>query len=249
MAASHPASMKLSFVSRLVLPLVGAVCLSASAHAVIIYTASGLSDSYPISATAAFDISAGQILLTLTNTTSVTHSSNQVLTGVRFSLSTGVADLSFNGATGLFAPARIVNGSGAYSDDPAAILPGTWDDVANGSFFRLQFNQTSADHGILGAPNSPGSPGDYSGSNGSIAGNPGHNPFIGETALFTITGDSITALSDVTAVRFYYNTELTVSIDGEPPTDEPPPIPEPGTLAFGLALLGACAVSRLRLAR
>jgi hypothetical protein len=85
-------------------------------------------------------------------------------------------------------------------------------------------------HLIVGPP---GAGNVYSNANGSIAGNGPHNPFLNQSASFTITGANITAATNDTAVTFSFGTTAGINIPGVPGV----PIPEPSSLV--LSMVGA----------
>ena len=86
-------------------------------------------------------------------------------------------------------------------------------------------------HTILGAPG-PG--GTYSNANASIAGNNPHNPFINQTATWTINITGITANTIVTAATFSFGTTAGNNVPGVPG------VPDGGTagMLLGAALAG-----------
>jgi len=58
-------------------------------------------------------------------------------------------------------------------------------------------------------------PGPYTNANGSIAGNGPHNPFLNQTATFTLANSSITANTVVSNVVFSFGTAPGVNVPGE----------------------------------
>ena len=88
----------------------------------------------------------------------------------------------------------------------------------------------------------PGPGGVYTNANGSIAGNGPHNPFLNQTASFTISLAGITANTLITDATFSFGTTAGVNVPGVPGTS---PVPIPGALLLfgsglaGLGLLGA----------
>ena len=226
--------------------LAAAVCLPSKAHATFIqYTVSGTSAGVPVSSKADFTTSAGQVVLTLQNTTVHTADAGQLLTGVRFSLAPipgSVATL-----TAATAIPRYISNNGSYVDGPSQSILGTWESGFSGGVYQLDFNP-NAEFGIVGPADGETASiaGNYSLANGSITGNPGHNPFTAKSATFTLSGAGITAGTAITGVTFIYNTALSTLIPGTPTTPSAPPIPEPSTVGFGLAVLGACGAARRR---
>src|SRR5262249_11923117 len=75
-------------------------------------------------------------------------------------------------------------------------------------------------HLIIGPP---GAGNTYSAGNGSIAGNKPHNPFLFESATFTITGTGITADTTITSATFSFGTTSGVDVPGVPGVIVPEP--------------------------
>jgi hypothetical protein len=73
-------------------------------------------------------------------------------------------------------------------------------------------------HLIIGPPDGGNT---YSAANGSIAGNGPHNPFLSESATFTITGTGITADTTITSATFSFGTTAGVTVDGVVASPEP----------------------------
>jgi hypothetical protein len=95
-------------------------------------------------------------------------------------------------------------------------------------------------HLIIGPPG-PGNT--YSNANGSIAGNGPHNPFLNQSASFTISGSNISADTVITGAVFSFGTTGNVTITGMPG------VPEPSSLvmgAIGLGLVGTVGFYRKR---
>jgi hypothetical protein len=98
----------------------------------------------------------------------------------------------------------VVNSNGSFTLGTS--VPTGWAPTLSG---------TSGDLDVLGAGGAgpahliigpPGTDGTYSDANGSIAGNKPHNPFLNQSATFTITGSGITASTTVTAATFSFGT-------------------------------------------
>jgi hypothetical protein len=84
-------------------------------------------------------------------------------------------------------------------------------------------------HLIIGPPGGP----TYANANGSIAGNGPHNPFLNQTASFTLSIPGLTADSRVTSATFSFGTTAGINVPGVPPGNS---VPDGGTTAL---LLGA----------
>jgi hypothetical protein len=186
----------------------------------------------PVDASATFDITAGQIGITLTNLQANPTSVVQNLSDLSFMVVSG----SLDGSTLKSSSGNeiTVNKDSTTSPGGTGVSTG-WAYTGAGSQGLLDVLGTTIGpaHLIIGPPG-PG--GVYSNANGSIAGNGPHNPFLDQTASFTITGTGITADSRITGVVFSFGTT-----EG---ANHVPAVPEPSTLAIaglgGLGLLGVC---------
>jgi hypothetical protein len=94
-------------------------------------------------------------------------------------------------------------------------------------------------HLIIGPPGA----GTYASSNGSIHGNGPHNPFLNQTATFTITGSGITADTTITSAKFAFGTtDGALLVTGQA-------VPEPSSLVLsfvGIGLIGSIRVYQSR---
>ena len=226
--------------------LTGIAGLPSSARATFIqYTGSGTSAGVPVAASADFTTSAGQVSLTLQNTTVHTADAGQLLTGIRFTL----APIPGSVATMTSATAipRTIAANGSYVDGASQSILNTWESGFSGGVYQLDFNP-NAEFGIVGPADGETASvaGNYALANGSIKANPGHNPFTAKSATFTLSSAGITAGTTVTGVTFIYNTGLSTFINATQGTPPPAPVPEPSTVGFGLAVLGACGAARRR---
>ena len=227
--------------------VIGIVALPSEARAVFSqFSGTGTSAGVPVTSTASFTTSAGQVQLTLQNTTPHTADAAQLLTGVRFTLSpTPITTATLTAATAI---PRVIASNGTYVDGLSQSILGTWESGISGGVYQLDFNP-NAEYAIVGPADGETASvaGLYTG-NGSINNNPGHNPFTAKSATFTLASAQITAGTTITGVSFVYNTALSYVVPGTPvtPPSPPAPVPEPSTLGFGLAILGACGAARRR---
>ena len=84
-------------------------------------------------------------------------------------------------------------------------------------------------HLIIGPPGGP----TYANANGSIAGNGPHNPFLNQSATFTITAPNVSADTTITAAIFSFGTTEGASL-----IPGVSAVPEPSSLLLGLVGLG-----------
>ena len=208
------------------------------------FTGAGTTAGVPVTSTASFTTTAGQVQLTLQNTTVHTADAGQLLTGIRFTLApTPITTATLTSATAI---PRTIAGNGTYVDGAPQSILGTWESSLNAGVYQLDFNP-NAEFGIVGPADGETAalPGIYA-ANGSINGNSGHNPFTAKSATFTLSSPQITAGTTITDVSFIYNTGLSYVVPGTSTTPPPPPIPEPSTFLFGLGLFGVCGATRRR---
>jgi hypothetical protein len=81
----------------------------------------------------------------------------------------------------------------------------------------------------------------YSMANGSIAGNPAHNPFVQGTADWVLSIPGVTDTTTISSVVFSFSTQSGVDVTGAPQSSG---VPEPAT--FGLFGLGLAALGFAR---
>jgi hypothetical protein len=158
------------------------------------------SDGHPVSATADFTAVGDVVTVKLTNTTTTTLDAGELFTGVDFTISGLTPTLTSD--TGI---ERTINNDGTFSDTATA-QDLSWSLVSlGGGTWQLNFNP-NAEHAIVGPP----SGGNYAGANGSIKGNPGHNPFAAEMAVFelNVPGISQAPLPSVVVESFRFGTAL-----------------------------------------
>jgi hypothetical protein len=98
--------------------------------------------------------------------------------------------------------------------------------------------QTAPTHTIIGPP---GGGNTYSDANNSITGNGAHNPFLNQSATFTITGTGLTADTTITGATFSFGTAPGNDVVGVVS------VPEPSSLVLGLvglSLIGSIGLYR-----
>jgi hypothetical protein len=197
-------------------------------------TAAGAKESggLPVSATATFTESANTLTITLTN-----------LLANPTSVAQAISDLFFTVANGTLSGATLKSSTANFINIAANKTFSSAGSGSTGFVFTTQTSTTGLldvlagpghagpAHLIIGPP---GGGGTYSNANGSIAGNRPHNPFINQTATFTISGSGITANTTVTAATFSFGTTPGNNVPGNPNV-----VPEPSTMAIaGLGALG-----------
>jgi hypothetical protein len=202
----------------------------------------------PVDASATLTTSSGSLSLTLTNLEANPTSVVQNLSDIQFTVGNG-GSLTGSSQTGASSQELTVNGDGSFSIGAnLTTVPAVgWVYTTTSSTGTLDVLQgpghAGPAHLIIGPPG-PG--GTYSNANGSIAGNGPHNPFLNQSASFTITAPGISADTTITAVTFSFGTtEGANLVPGVPVTG----IPEPSSLVLGLigfGLVGTVGLYRKR---
>ena len=197
----------------------------------------GLSvDGHPVSATADFTAVGDNVTVKLTNTTATTLDAGELFTGLEFTISGLTPTMTSD--TGI---QRTVANDGTFVDTG---LPQnlSWSLVSPSSgTWQLNFNPNAEDS-IIGPPTA----GSYSGANGSIKGNAGHNPFAAEMAVFelNVPGLSLIPLPSVDVTAFLFGTGLDPGVGRIVPGGGLETVPEPAAavllMGAGLALAAGC---------
>jgi hypothetical protein len=184
-------------------------------------------------ATAEVTLSNDTVKIKITNDTATTHDAGDLLTKFTLSIA-GVTDGTVTAGT--TAKERTVNDDGSFStiNGPFNVIAtgvnplNTWMGSFTGGLASFEFHP-NAQFGLLGAPTG----GDYSGANGSIGGNSGHNPFAYGDVTFTFNVPGVTKDSHLGAYNFYFGTDFQTDIPGGG-------VPEPASL--GILSLGGVAL-------
>ncbi len=227
----------------LLLPVL--LLLAPAAQAGTIFDATGLSESSTVSGTAEITLDSNTNLVTvvLTNTTPFTYGAAQLLTGFQFSL-----DGFSAGSLWAAWAAETVYVSGKHDAGPIGTptylgfkdldTPATWELA---SIYRLNFNP-DADYGIIAPFLAPET--DYSGANDSVTGNPGHNPYVYETATFQISVPGLQEDAAISDVVFWFGTDFQGSATPDDPNPPTGIVPLPASAWMGLSFLAVLGVFR-----
>jgi hypothetical protein len=210
------------------------VVAPAHAGSITYFSTSPASNGEPVSANATFTTGAGTLTITLRDTLANPHDVAQV-----------VSDLSFTVGNG-----GSLSGSSLSSSSGQEITIASNGTFTLGSTVSTGWGYTPGKLDVLGTSTAPkhliigppGNGGTYSNANPSIAGNKPHNPFLNQSATFTITGSGITSDTTITSATFSYGTTEGAATAGGF-------VPEPGSLvlsASGVGLLGIFGFCRSR---
>ncbi len=156
-----------------------------------------------VSATANFSVGEGSVSVAVTNLLVNPLSVGQLLSGVQFTLTSGVTTGSLSSSSALV---RNVKKAGAYTDLVAGATGWALDNTSGFLLCALcnDFGAIGPKRLLIGDPNP--STGTYNGANASIAGNKPHNPFTAGTAYFVITVPDAVAGDTVSSVTFFFGT-------------------------------------------
>ena len=191
-------------------------------------------DDGPVSASATFVTGTNSVQVTLTNLLSNPTSAGQLLSDIFFiagGLTSGTGSKSPSTASYI-----TVADDGTTS---AATGPAVWELTNSAGTYHLNglFGKGAGGtgpHDLIIGP--PGVGGTYSNANGSIAGNEPHNPFINQTATFTLALAGATSSTVISDVIFSFGTEEGSNVAAVP-------IPAAVWL-FGSGLIGLIGIAR-----
>jgi hypothetical protein len=190
----------------------------------------------------------GTVTVTITNSTTSTLSANELLGGVGFTLAVNGLGTPSIANTPTVGDQITVASDGTYTKSGATAnnnLSGPWNASLTGSTILLMAGPSGATTPgpsdlVIGTPATGGTT--YNG-NGSIDGNSAHNPFLFETATFTLDISGVTASSSLDPsanVVVYYGTGgSTFSITPQGAVVTGGQLPIPATLPLvGAGMLG-----------
>jgi hypothetical protein len=187
----------------------------------------------PVNAEVDFTTAAGSITITLKDLQANPKDVAQLLSDLSFTVGNG-GSLTGSAQTGASSQELTVNGNGTFSigANLTTVAAVGWVYTTTSSTGTLDVlagpGHAGPAHLIIGPPGGP----TYANANGSIAGNGPHNPFLNQSATFTITAPNVSADTTITAATFSFGTTAGVLIPGVPA------VPEPSSLVLGLLGLG-----------
>jgi hypothetical protein len=165
-----------------------------------------------VSANATFTVGNGFVTVTLSNGLADPTSAGQLLSGLAFTLSSGLTTGTLGSTS---ANLRTVARGGSFTDLGPASTGWALNDNFNGGFLLCvlctDLGGTGPKHLLIGDPASSGT---YASANGSIAGNKPHNPFTQGQATFLINVTGATSSDSVNGATFFFSTQEGVSVPG-----------------------------------
>jgi hypothetical protein len=189
-----------------------------------------------VDAEADFTTSLHSLTITLKDLQANPTDVGQLLSALSFTVGNG----TLSGATLTSSSGQLITVNSNKTFSTGATVPTGWVPTLSGTSGQLNdlagTHHAGPAHLIIGPPGGA----TYANSNGSIAGNKPHNPFLDETATFTITGSGITADTTITSATFSFGTTSGVYVDGTTSgvTVHGSSVPEPSALALGLVGVG-----------
>jgi len=207
--------------------IVGLGTGQAQASLIIFTTPTGATTSGPVNAEADITTGAGTITIVLKDLQANPTDVAQLISDFHFTIAgpgtlTGSSQSSSSGqeinvaANGTFTTGSTVSAAWNYTSTSTS-----------GALTALGAGQPN--HLIIGPPGGA----TYSNANGSIAGNDPHNPFLNQSATFTIAATGVTAATTISAVTFSFGTTAGIEVPGVPG----PAVPEPATI-LGASIAG-----------
>jgi hypothetical protein len=211
--------------------LIGLTPIFGLADMVSFVTPTGATTSGPVSDEVTFTTTAGSLVITLEDLQANPTDVAQLLSDLSFTVGNG-GSLTGSSLSSSSGQEITVNSNGTFS--LGSTVATGWVYTGSGTSGLLDVlsgGGAGPSHLIIGPPG-PGP--NYSNANGSIAGNGPHNPFLNQTATFTITGAGITADTTVTAATFSFGTtDQALLVPGVPA-----PTPEPRTTGIIVSAIG-----------
>jgi hypothetical protein len=187
----------------------------------------------PVNAQATFTTSTDTIQVLLQNLQVNPTTVAQNLSDLFLTLSTGQKSGTLSSSSGT---ERTVAGGGSFTN--GSTVSTGWALSTSGSGLELNVLGTPVGpaHTIIGPP---GAGPAYPNANASIAGNGPHNPFLGQSASFTLHVPGVTASSVINSATFSFGTEEGSNVPGTSNN-----VPDPATLS--ILFMGGAIVLRRR---
>ncbi len=213
----------------------------ASGTTITFVTPSGsTTSSGSVNASAVFATGPGTLTIALSDLLASPTSMGQLLSSVQFGLSS-----SLNGSASMSSSAteRTVNSNSSFTEGSTVSTGWALQLSGGGGVFICVICPAGGSPGPTAPPPSHliiGA-GPYTNANSSITGNGPHNPFLDETATFTISDSAITSATIASDVVFGFGTQFGSQVNATQQVSAPP-VPENRTMLLigtGLILIGS----------
>ena len=235
---------KITFLATVLVTML--LASAASAITINYQTAAGATESggNAVNASATFTTSANTLTISLANLLVNPTTVAQNISDLYFTLGSTATSGSISSSGGNLIT---VLGDGTTTSSGVASSTGWILSYAAATGFHLDALNGAVNtpaYTILGAP---GAGGIYSNAGGSIAGNGPHNPFLNQSATFTLFIAGITADTTVTSATFSFGTTSGDNVPGIPHTN----VPDNGStvMLLGASLVGIGLFRRTLLKR
>jgi hypothetical protein len=225
-------------VAWIALAMISIASLGTPAHAgsIVFVTPSGAKSGGgdPLNDEVDITTSAGSITITLKDLQPNPKDVAELLSGLSFTVGNG-GSLTGSSETGASSQELSVNNNGTFiiGANLTTVAAVGWVYTPTSSTGTLDVLQgpghAGPAHLIIGPPGGP----TYADANGSIAGNKAHNPFLNQSASFTITAPNVSEDTTITGVVFAFGTT-----EGGSLIPGVQSVPEPSSLVMGLVGLG-----------
>ena len=221
--------------------LVSAFAATSHATTITFVTPTGASTGGgPVNASATFTTSAGQISITLSDLLANPTDVGQLVSDLDFVLSNGATAGTLSSSSG---QQISVVSNGSFTLGPTTSTGWGLNQNVSGGLQLDALGFVGPAGLIIGSPG-PGNV--YGGANSSIAGNGPHNPFINQTATFTVTNGTITADTTITSATFSFGTVDGINVPGVPSITVTA-TPEPNSLVLlGSGIIGLAVWAKKR---
>ena len=222
---------------KLPLVLLMAAFLTTSASASQLFTFNGVVAGNQENATALFTFGPNTVTVAITDLIQGPIDVGQNVAGITFTLSGGLNTGTLTGVSGQLAN---ISNTGVITN-----VAGTpdWFQMSPPALLTSALGASGPDNTLIGSPCQPS--GTYSCSNGSINGNPSHNPFTTETITLSFNIPGVNSDTTVTALQLAFGTIPTWT---DPFGTTTQSTPEPGgVMTIGAGLVALAGMIRRRM--